>query len=90
LKVNRRFGGACHNHLQGRRISRARNQLEIGWQARPKYQFVEILQLPGKKYLFIFLKDTSHDDDDDDDGDENDDDDDDENNNLVGAREETF
>jgi hypothetical protein len=28
LKVNRRFGGTCHLHLQGRRISQARNQRE--------------------------------------------------------------
>jgi hypothetical protein len=30
LKVNRRFGGACCIHLQGRRINRARNQYEAG------------------------------------------------------------
>jgi dolichol kinase len=28
LKVNRRFGGTCLLHLQGRRISRARNERE--------------------------------------------------------------
>jgi hypothetical protein len=28
LKVNRSFEGIYHRHLQGRRISRARNQLE--------------------------------------------------------------
>jgi hypothetical protein len=28
LKVNRRFGGTCRLHLQERRISQARNQLE--------------------------------------------------------------
>jgi hypothetical protein len=28
LKVNRRFGWTCHLHLQGRRISQARNQRE--------------------------------------------------------------
>jgi hypothetical protein len=33
LKVNRRFGRTCRNHLQGRRISRARNQSESRWQA---------------------------------------------------------
>jgi hypothetical protein len=33
LKVNRRFGGTYRLHLQGRRISRARNQLESMWQA---------------------------------------------------------
>jgi hypothetical protein len=26
LKVNRRFGGTCRLHLQGRKISQARNQ----------------------------------------------------------------
>jgi hypothetical protein len=33
LKVNLRFGGAYRLHLQGRRISRIRNQRESGWQA---------------------------------------------------------
>jgi hypothetical protein len=28
LKINRRFGRTCHLHLQGRRISQARNQHE--------------------------------------------------------------
>jgi hypothetical protein len=30
LKVNLRFGGACRLHLQGRRISQARNQHKVG------------------------------------------------------------
>jgi hypothetical protein len=30
LKLNRRFGGTCRLHLQGRRISQARNQREAG------------------------------------------------------------
>jgi hypothetical protein len=30
LKVNRRFGGTCHLHLQGRKISQERNQSEAG------------------------------------------------------------
>jgi hypothetical protein len=33
LEVNRRFGGTYCLHLQGRRISRARNQRESRWQA---------------------------------------------------------
>jgi hypothetical protein len=33
LKVNRRFGGTYRLHLQGKRISRARNQRENRWQA---------------------------------------------------------
>jgi hypothetical protein len=33
LKVNRRFGGTYRLYLQGRRVSRARNQCEISWQA---------------------------------------------------------
>jgi hypothetical protein len=33
LKVNRRFGGTRRLYLQGRRISRARNQSESRWQA---------------------------------------------------------
>jgi hypothetical protein len=32
LKVKRRFGGTYRIHLQGRRISRARNQNESKWQ----------------------------------------------------------
>jgi hypothetical protein len=35
LKINRRFGRTCL-HLQGRRISQARNQHESGWQAEPR------------------------------------------------------
>jgi hypothetical protein len=31
LKVNRRFGGTCCLHLQGRIINRARNQRERRW-----------------------------------------------------------
>jgi hypothetical protein len=30
LKINRRFGGICRLHIQGRRISQARNQREAG------------------------------------------------------------
>jgi hypothetical protein len=33
LNVNWRFGGTCCLHLQGRRISQARNQRESRWQA---------------------------------------------------------
>jgi hypothetical protein len=33
LKVNRRFGIICQFHLQGRRISHARNWRESRWQA---------------------------------------------------------
>jgi hypothetical protein len=33
LRVNGSFGGKCHFHLQGRRISQARNQYESRWQA---------------------------------------------------------
>jgi hypothetical protein len=33
LKVNRRFGGTCRLHFQGRKISQARNHLESRWQA---------------------------------------------------------
>jgi hypothetical protein len=37
LKVHRRFGRTCSLHLQGRRISRARNQRESRWQAELLY-----------------------------------------------------
>jgi hypothetical protein len=30
LKLNRRFGGTCHLHLQDRRISQATNRLKAG------------------------------------------------------------
>jgi hypothetical protein len=33
LKVNRHFGGIVRLHLQGRRVSEARNQRESRWQA---------------------------------------------------------
>jgi hypothetical protein len=44
LKVNRSFGGTCRFHLQGRKISLARNQRESRWQADPEdggYMFLE-------------------------------------------------
>jgi hypothetical protein len=34
LKVSRRFRGTCRLHLQGRRISRARNKRESRWQSK--------------------------------------------------------
>jgi hypothetical protein len=34
LKITRRFGGTYRLHLQGRRISRARNQRQSTWQAQ--------------------------------------------------------
>jgi hypothetical protein len=34
LRVNRLFGGAFRLHLQGKRISRARNQRKNGWECR--------------------------------------------------------
>jgi hypothetical protein len=30
MKINRHFGGTCHLHIRGRRISKARNQHEAG------------------------------------------------------------
>jgi hypothetical protein len=36
MKFNRRFGGTCRLHFQGRRISQARNQRESRWQAEPE------------------------------------------------------
>jgi hypothetical protein len=33
LKANQHFGGTCHLHLQGQRLSQARNQRERKWQA---------------------------------------------------------
>jgi hypothetical protein len=38
LKVNRRLGGTYRLHLQGRKISRARNQRESRWQAEVNFQ----------------------------------------------------
>jgi hypothetical protein len=36
LKANRRFGATYSLHLQGRRISRATNEGERRWQAKPE------------------------------------------------------
>jgi hypothetical protein len=36
LEVNRHFGGIHRHHLQGRRISRAKNQPESRWKAEPE------------------------------------------------------
>jgi hypothetical protein len=41
LKVNQLFGATYCLHLQGRRISRARNQRENGWQENRKKPFLE-------------------------------------------------
>jgi hypothetical protein len=41
LNVNRRFGGTYRLHLQGRRISRARNQRESRWQVEVKSYFYQ-------------------------------------------------
>jgi hypothetical protein len=40
LKVNTCFGARSRLHLQGRRISRARNQRESMWQAEPAFTLV--------------------------------------------------
>jgi hypothetical protein len=48
LNVNRRFGGTYRLHLQGRKISSARNQRESRWQA-------ELLSLPPAFLLIIFF-----------------------------------
>jgi hypothetical protein len=39
LKVNRRFGGTYHPHLQGRRISQERNRCESWWKAKLEVTF---------------------------------------------------
>jgi hypothetical protein len=51
LKVNRRFGGTCRLHFQGRRISRARNQCESRWQAELLLPFRWKLYVPLKRRL---------------------------------------
>jgi hypothetical protein len=48
LKVNRRFGGTCRLHLQGWRISRARNQRESRWEAELWRRFVP----PKRRVIF--------------------------------------
>jgi hypothetical protein len=54
-KANRRFGGTCRLHLQGRRISRARSQRESRWQAEPPEQSRAChLFSPGFLALLIF------------------------------------
>jgi hypothetical protein len=56
LKVNRGFGGICRLHLEGRRISRLRNQSEPGSKHTCKKISVEnsdLLVLPLKyKYRY--------------------------------------
>jgi hypothetical protein len=39
LKVNRCFGGIFRLHLQGRRLSKERNQRESRWNAGPKLTY---------------------------------------------------
>jgi hypothetical protein len=45
LKVNRRFGGTGHLHLQGRRVSRARNQCERRWHCICECLFLRNIRL---------------------------------------------
>jgi hypothetical protein len=53
LKVNRRFGGIYRLHLQGRRISRSRNQSENRWQCLPGLFFwhEDGVDIPPKRRL---------------------------------------
>jgi hypothetical protein len=69
LKVNQRFGGRCRHHLQGRRKSRARNQLDSGrnqldsgWQAElfdPEYggdMFLRNVGCLSTDYTALYLR----------------------------------
>jgi hypothetical protein len=47
LKVNRRFGGICRLHLQGRRISHARKRYEAG--SKQSNRLVEISVYVGSR-----------------------------------------
>jgi hypothetical protein len=51
LKVNRRFGGIYRLHLQGRRISQARNQRESRWKAEPLRPWIRRRYFPPKRRL---------------------------------------
>jgi hypothetical protein len=46
LKINRRFGGTYPFHIQGRKISRARNQRESRWQAEARWFLARLLFRP--------------------------------------------
>jgi hypothetical protein len=45
--VNRRFGGTCHLHLQGRKISREKYKRESRWQAELAYHLRSPWYLTG-------------------------------------------
>jgi hypothetical protein len=53
LKVKRRFGGICRLYLQGRRISRARNQRESPWQAEAGFLLGLFLDLKDGYDIFL-------------------------------------
>jgi hypothetical protein len=63
MKANRRFGGIYRLHLQGRRISRARNQRECRWQAEPSWKgfersgrgLIEVLSRAGLRKTTIYI-----------------------------------
>jgi hypothetical protein len=62
FKVNGSFGGICHLHLQGRRISQARNQREAGGkESSHQFFFLQKEQrqigrwMAGLNYSFIYL-----------------------------------
>jgi hypothetical protein len=46
LKVNRRFGGKCRLHLQGRKISGERNQQQMGASEKNQIQPQETYRKP--------------------------------------------
>jgi hypothetical protein len=53
LKVNRRFGGTCRLHLQGRRISRARNQCKSRWQAELSERSVDFQRTTRRWFSWL-------------------------------------
>jgi hypothetical protein len=46
LKVNRRFKGTCRLHLQGRRISQARNKRQAGSRQQTSFDFQRTTVVP--------------------------------------------
>jgi hypothetical protein len=53
LKVNQRFGGTYHLHLQGRRISQARNQYKSRWQAELCLTFNRLHGIISQKIILF-------------------------------------
>jgi hypothetical protein len=55
LKVNQRFGGTCYLHLQGLKVSQARNQHEAGSKQKIELFMATAMRTPHPTAVLTFL-----------------------------------